>query len=317
MGSADDSVYVVHCMEVFRMSNWRRVVFPLGAAIVVVAGMSAWQMPQVRASLIGLGWSGPAPMVTPQEQPQDRKPFIGIVLADNSARIKERLGLSTDQGVVITTVAKESPGAQAGLAEKDIITAINGVGVKTAKEVTDAVRAKKVGEQVTLTILRGSTSQDIRVTLGAAPERPKVGARPLPKPGPGPFAGGLGGLLGANPGENLRSAKVEITDKDGKTKTIEVVAGTVQSSSSTSISLVPNGDTTARSFQVDQDTRFGIRGRAEDLRQGDRAVIVAEGNVAHQVFSTDVAKRGLEKIKHFHRLLPGPGARPSAAGGTF
>ncbi|MDP2935373.1 MAG: PDZ domain-containing protein [Dehalococcoidia bacterium] len=275
------------------MGNLKRVTIPLVAALVVVAAMSVWQLPQVRAALTGPGQALTA--VTVEDQPQAGKPFIGISLANNSSQLKDRLGLSTDQGVVIAKVLQGSPGEKAGLAEKDIITAVDGSDVKTAQEVIKAVQAKKVGDQITLAILRGAGNQNINVTLGAAPEPPKNKKGLLPKDGPG-------GILGPNPGENLRGAKIELTDKDGKTRSFEIVAGTVQSASSASISIVPNGDTAARTFQVTPDTRAGLRGKVEDLKQGDRVMVVAEGGNALQVLGGGPAMLGPGG-----RLPAGPG----------
>lgn len=275
------------------MGNLKKVTIPLVAALVVVAAMSVWQLPQVRAALTGPGQALTA--VNVEEQPKAGDPYIGIALANNSSRLKDRLGLSTDQGIVITKVAKDSPGEKAGLAEKDIITAVDRAAMKTAQEVIKAVQAKKVGDQISLTILRGAASQDINVLLGAAPEPPKVEKRSLPKVGPG-------GILGPNPGENLRGAKIELTDKDGKTRSFEIVAGTVQSASSASISVVPNGDTAARTFEVTQDTRAGLRGKVEDLKQGDRVMVVAEGSKAVQVLGGGPAIHGPGG-----RLPAGPG----------
>ncbi len=291
------------------MSSWKRIVFPLVAAVVVVAAMGAWQLPQVRASLLGPARATLS--ATAQQQPRTGKPFIGISLVNNSAQVKDRLGLSTDQGVVIARVAKDSPGEKAGLLEKDVITAIDGTAVKSAKDVTSAVQAKKVGDQVKLTINRGGTPQDLTVTLGSTPERPQAGKRL-------PFAGGLGGFLGGNPRDNLRSGKIELTDKDGKIRTIEIVAGTVQSASSTGISVVPNGDTVTRTFQVTKDTRSG-RGKVEDLKQGDKVVVVGEGGNALSVLGGNPAMRGPNgapggpRMMPFHPFGPRTGGPPSPA----
>lgn len=292
------------------MSDWKRIVFPLVAAVLVVAAMGAWQMPQVRASLLGPGQGSRTVVV--QEQPEAGKPFIGILVQDNSSQMKDRLSLNTDQGAVIARVAKDSPGEKAGLLQKDVITAVDGTSVKTAKDVVTAVQAKKVGDQVSLAINRGGNTQVVSVTLGSTPERPKA-QKGLP------FAGGLGGLLGVNPLDNFRSGKVELTDKDGKTRNFEIVAGTVQSAGSASISVMPNGDTTSRSFQVTQNTRVGPGRNSEDLKQGDKVVVIAEGGNALQVLGGSPAARGQKRaplgpnFPPFHRFGPRNGGPQAPA----
>lgn len=292
------------------MSNRKRVVFPLVAAVVVVLiALAAWGMPQVRAAVLGPSTAGPG--VTLQEQPQDQKPWIGVSLVNNGPSVKDKLGLTTDQGVVIARVVSDSPGAKAGLAQKDIIIAVDGAAVKTARDVTNAISAKKVGGQVTLTILRGSQEMKITVTLGAAPEQPKAQPGLALRTQPGlALRGWPGGILGTNPGENLRSATIELTDKDGNKRTLEMVAGTVQSASATSLSVVPNGDTTARTFQVTQDTRVGPGAKVENLKQGDKVFVLAEGGKALQVIGGSAAPQGTQGP----RSLPFPRFGPHTGG---
>ena len=67
-------------------------------------------------------------------------------------------------------VAK-APAAQAGLQQRDVITAINGQPLQGESGLAQAINAHKVGDTVTLTLLRGTTSQQVQLTLGAMPQR--------------------------------------------------------------------------------------------------------------------------------------------------
>ncbi len=292
------------------MTSWkRRTVFTIVGALVVVLTVAAWGLPQARASIQSLG-QGSAPVLA---QAQDPKPFIGISLADINAQIKSRLQLSQDQGVVIVMVVPNGPGAKAGLLQKDIITAIDGNAVKAAQDVITAVQTKKAGDEVKLTVTRSDGSHDITVTLGTAPARPNApprgpngapaGPNGVPKnpngapvgpngsPGPnfapkgpnGAGVGPLGGLLGANPGENLQNATITVKDKDGKTRTLNIVAGTVQTVDSAHMVVTPNGaPSTPTNVEITADTKTG-RVNVTDMKANDRVIVVAENGKALQI----------------------------------
>ncbi len=260
--------------------SWKKIIIPLVAIAALAVGMASWQIPQVKAAIENSVLTNPAEPVPALSQ--DNRPYIGILLVNNNARIQERLGLNTDQGVVITRVIQNSPGAAAGLAEKDIINAVDGTAVNNAADVTSAVKAKNVGDSITLSISRNGSSQEITVTLGAAPQPQARPDREKSHSGP------LGGLLGNAPLENLRSPTVTVTDKDGNERTINIVAGTVSSASATSISVTPNGESTAQTFTVDGNTRAGWIDRIENLKQGERVLVIAEDGKALQIVSRNI-----------------------------
>ena len=80
-------------------------------------------------------------------------------------------------GVLIWKVAPDSAAAKAGLRPTrrdedtgeveagDVITAINGEGVHTGKDMFSAFDKYKVGDTVTVTILRDGQQQDVKATL--------------------------------------------------------------------------------------------------------------------------------------------------------
>jgi S1-C subfamily serine protease len=52
----------------------------------------------------------------------------------------------------------------------DLITAIDGKAVTSDADLDRAVNRKHAGDQLRLTVWRGGRSQEVTVTLGAAPE---------------------------------------------------------------------------------------------------------------------------------------------------
>lgn len=74
-----------------------------------------------------------------------------------------------EQGAFVASVVSDSPASKAGLAERDLIVEVNGSAVGNAEAVVKAVQALKVGDVMTLTVMRGNERQDIKVTLGDNP----------------------------------------------------------------------------------------------------------------------------------------------------
>jgi serine protease Do len=79
------------------------------------------------------------------------------------------LGVITDgdeKGAEIQSVTKESAAEKAGLKKGDIITKIDNRKIETTDDVTDAVRAHKPGDKVSITYLRDNKEQKATAELG-------------------------------------------------------------------------------------------------------------------------------------------------------
>ncbi len=65
-----------------------------------------------------------------------------------------------------SAIIKDSPAAKAGLQDKDIVTAVNGVKIGSAGTLSDLIGEYKPGDTVQLTVVRNSNETAINVTLG-------------------------------------------------------------------------------------------------------------------------------------------------------
>jgi S1-C subfamily serine protease len=117
-----------------------------------------------------------------------QRAFLGIQLGlEVTPRIARILGLNTKTGVMLATVVPHSPAAQAGLkggtqavptsetsmpllVGGDVIIAVDGVPVKTADTLLNAVEAKQPKQPIVLRIVPQGTqpAQDVTITLQAA-----------------------------------------------------------------------------------------------------------------------------------------------------
>ncbi len=97
------------------------------------------------------------------------RPFIGITYQEVDPQIASAMNIQATAGVVITEVTPASPAAQAGLLARDVVLALNSQKIDQDYPLASILMNYKVGDQVTLTILREGKQMPIKVTLGARP----------------------------------------------------------------------------------------------------------------------------------------------------
>ena len=92
--------------------------------------------------------------------------YLGISLRDVSAEDVSRLGLRDEFGALIENVSEESPAAEAGLQEGDVIATWNGERVESVAMLSRFVRETPPGRSVSLGVFRSGSQQTIAVELG-------------------------------------------------------------------------------------------------------------------------------------------------------
>jgi S1-C subfamily serine protease len=99
--------------------------------------------------------------------------FIGIEAQDVDPAVAAQLGLSVQSGVLVRSFVNDAAGAspaqQAGLQANDVITKVNGTAVNNNSDLSGALQNQAPGAKVTLTVVRGSSTLTISVTLGERP----------------------------------------------------------------------------------------------------------------------------------------------------
>ena len=80
---------------------------------------------------------------------------------------RKKLGLpdSVKSGVYVASVTKNGSAAKAGVKARDVITKLDGKDVDSVVSLHTALYTHKVGDTVTLQVIRDGKSQDIKVTL--------------------------------------------------------------------------------------------------------------------------------------------------------
>lgn len=97
---------------------------------------------------------------------QVEHPRIGATVGTVTPQMSKKLGLGNGAyGAYVNSVSKDSPADKAGIKKGDVITKIDGEQVDTSTTLITEIRSHKVGDKVTLTILRDGKEQDFEVEL--------------------------------------------------------------------------------------------------------------------------------------------------------
>jgi serine protease Do len=91
---------------------------------------------------------------------------MGLFSEDSN---RAMLGIMTDghdKGAEIESVNKESAAEKAGLKKGDVITKIDNKKIETTDEVTEAIKAHKPGDKISITFLRDGKEQKVTAELG-------------------------------------------------------------------------------------------------------------------------------------------------------
>ena len=97
------------------------------------------------------------------------RPWLGVKGDTVSAEIARSLGLERPQGVVVTEVWPNGPGARAGLREGDVITAIDGAEINDQGGLNFRVGTREPNDAVAVSVLREGRSQTLNARVQRLP----------------------------------------------------------------------------------------------------------------------------------------------------
>lgn len=102
-------------------------------------------------------------------------PYLGIAMVPLNEQTKQQLNqtegfkLTDEEGVMVVKIMPNSPAAQAGLQQGDIIQSIEGEKIADPSQVQKKVESTQVGSDLTLNLQRDRKELNIPVTLGILP----------------------------------------------------------------------------------------------------------------------------------------------------
>ncbi len=94
-----------------------------------------------------------------------KRAYLGVNVATMDNTIAQQLKLDFHQGAVIVDLDPVGSAARSGMLENDIVTKANGTNVTSTAELLEQIGRSKVGETMTLIIIRNNKEQEIPVRL--------------------------------------------------------------------------------------------------------------------------------------------------------
>ncbi len=100
-------------------------------------------------------------------QQQAQQTWLGVSLTSVPTVLSKQLGnlIPENQGVMIQAVVPGSPAAKAGLQAYDILLSFNDQRLYSPQQLAGLVAANKADSEVTLSVIRNASKEDIKVTL--------------------------------------------------------------------------------------------------------------------------------------------------------
>ncbi|MEM3406388.1 MAG: trypsin-like peptidase domain-containing protein [Nitrososphaerota archaeon] len=97
------------------------------------------------------------------------RPWLGIYGVDLTPQLSSYYNLPVQEGVIIAKVIRGSPADISGIEEGDIILSVDRISIKNMVELQKIIQNKKVGEEITIRIIRDYKTYDVKVELSKSP----------------------------------------------------------------------------------------------------------------------------------------------------
>ncbi|MFQ5575290.1 MAG: S1C family serine protease, partial [Terriglobia bacterium] len=101
-------------------------------------------------------------------------PYIGVVGTTVDKEIAREFDLTASEGALINRIAPSTPAADAEIKAGDVVIRFEGEKIRSMDDLIAAIRKKRVGDDVTLVLIRGSDEKEIKLKLA---EKPRALAR--------------------------------------------------------------------------------------------------------------------------------------------
>ncbi len=105
-----------------------------------------------------------------------KQPYLGVRYVSLTDDLSSQYNLSVKRGAYIVpssdgqpSILDGSPAQKTGLKENDIITKVNSANIDDKTSLTSALNKFRVGDTVTLTVVRQGKTQELKATLQVAP----------------------------------------------------------------------------------------------------------------------------------------------------
>ena len=130
---------------------------------------------------VGIGFALPSNVAKSvvaqiEEHGKVSRGWLGVQIQEMTPAIGASLGLQGPHGALIAAVTANSPGAEAGLKQGDVVLSFNSTEINQMRDLPRAVSATKPGSSATMTVWRNGQKTELQTKIGEAPENPRVAA---------------------------------------------------------------------------------------------------------------------------------------------
>jgi serine protease Do len=97
------------------------------------------------------------------------RPWLGIFGVGVTKELAEYYNLNSNEGVLVTRIYENSPAGLRGILPGDIVLGVDGKKMNDMSELANYIRKKKVGDEITLRIMRGDKEGEVAISLAETP----------------------------------------------------------------------------------------------------------------------------------------------------
>lgn len=129
-----------------------------GVGFAIPANLAGWVISQLK------------------EHGEVKRGWIGIKIQPNTPEITDSLGISANQGVVVSGVTEQGPAQKAGLQAGDIVLSFNRQPIDNTKNLSRLIAETKIGTPAPIEIWRSGQKQTLTVPIELMPEETPLSA---------------------------------------------------------------------------------------------------------------------------------------------
>lgn len=129
-----------------------------GVGFAIPANLAGWVISQLK------------------EHGEVKRGWIGIKIQPNTPEIADSLGISANQGVVVSGITEQGPAQKAGLQAGDIVLSFNRQPIDNTKNLSRLIAETKIGTPAPIEIWRSRQKQTLTVPIELMPEETPLSA---------------------------------------------------------------------------------------------------------------------------------------------
>jgi serine protease Do len=135
----------------------------IGIGFAIPINMAKELLPQLRKGKVVRGW-------------------LGVMVQQITPALKDKLGLQSEEGALVSQVTPGGPAANAGIQRGDVIISFDGKKIKNMHDLPFIVATTPVGKQVQVEVIRKGEKKTFEVKVGELKEETAAAAEEKPKP---------------------------------------------------------------------------------------------------------------------------------------